>query len=105
MSTAAPRMMTFVARQLQRKFKHAVDFGVMGPYSHAQALRFEHAMRRHVEDEATLAIMGTYRGKLVTHFVNPQTGVNVIRDAQNTFVSGWRLAPAQLIHVLTRGSL
>jgi Colicin D len=44
-STAAPRTMTFVARQLQRKFKHAVDFGVMGPYSRAQATRFEQAIR------------------------------------------------------------
>jgi hypothetical protein len=104
-STAAPRTMTFAARQLQRKFKHAADFGVMGPYSRAQATRFEQAIRTHVEDEATLAIMGTYRGEPVTHFVNPQTGLNVLRDAQNTFVSGWRLAPAQLVHVLTRGSL
>ena len=77
----------------------------MGPYSRAQAIRFEQAMRRHVEDEATLAIMGTYRGEPVTHFVNPQTDVNVMRDAQNTFVSGWRLTPAQLVRVLTRGSL
>jgi colicin D len=62
-------------------------------------------MRMHVGDEATLGIPGTYRGALVTHFVNPQTGLNVIRDAQDAFVSGWRLTPTQLAHVLTRGSL
>jgi hypothetical protein len=54
-------------------------------------------------------IQGTWGRALlvepVTHFVNPQTSVNVMRDAQNTFVSGWRLTPAQLVHVLTRGSL
>ena len=62
-------------------------------------------MRTHVEDAATLEMPGTYRGALVTHFVNLQTGLNIIWDAQEAFVSGWRLTPAQLANVLTRGSL
>ena len=66
---------------------------------------FERAMRAHVEDETTVVIPGTYRGAPVTHFVNPQTGLNVMRDAQHAFVSGWRLTPAQLANVLSRGSL
>ena len=104
-STAEPRTITFDPRQLQRKFKHAGDFGVMGKHSRQQATMFERAIRAHVEDETTRMIPGTYRGEPVTHFVNPQTGVNVIRDVQNAFVSGWCLTPAQLVHVLTRGSL
>lgn len=105
MSTAEPRTITFTVRQLQRKFKHAADFGVRGKYSRQQVTRFERAMRAHVEDKTTLALPGTYRGAVVTHFVNPQTGLNVMRDAQNAFVSGWRLTPAQLANVLTRKSL
>ena len=66
---------------------------------------FERAMRAHVEDETTEVIPGTYRGEPVTHFVNPQTGLNVMRDAQHAFVSGWRLTPGQLANVLSRGSL
>ena len=66
---------------------------------------FERAMRAHVEDETTVVIPGTYRGEPVTHFVNPQTGLNVMRDAQHAFVSGWRLTPVQLANVLSRGSL
>lgn len=62
-------------------------------------------MRTHVEDGTTLVISGTYRGEPVTHFVNPQTGLNVMRDAQHAFVSGWRLTSVQLANVLTRGSL
>jgi hypothetical protein len=62
-------------------------------------------MRAHVEAETTLAIPGTYRGEPVMHFVNPQTGLNVRRDVQNAFVSGWRLTPVQLANVLTRRSL
>ena len=76
-----------------------------GKYSRQQATMFERAMRAHVEDKTTLMIPGTYRGEPVTHFVNPQTGLNVMRDAQDAFVSGWRLAPSQLASVLTRRSL
>jgi hypothetical protein len=66
---------------------------------------FERAMRAHVDDETTLMIPGTYRGDQATHFVNPQTGLNVMRDAQDAFVSGWRLTPAQLANLLSRKSL
>jgi Colicin D len=66
---------------------------------------FERTMRAHVEDKTTLVIPGTYRGEPVTHFVNPQTGLNVMRDPQNAFVSGWRLTSVQLANVLTRRSL
>jgi isocitrate lyase len=104
-STADPRTITFAARQLQRKFKHAADFGVTEKYSRQQATVFERAMRAHVEDETTLVILGTYRGEPATHFVNPQTGLNVMRDAQDAFVSGWRLTPVQLANLLTRRSL
>jgi hypothetical protein len=66
---------------------------------------FERAMRAHVEHETTLMIPGTYRGEPVTHFVNPQTGLNVMRDAQDAFVSGWRLTPVQLANLLSRKTL
>jgi hypothetical protein len=60
-SAADPRTITFAVRQLQRKFKHAADFGVTGKYSRQQATRFERAMRAHVEHETTMVIPGTYR--------------------------------------------
>ena len=104
-SPADPRTITFDPRQLQRKFKHAVDFGVMGKYSRQRAAMFERVIRAHIEDETTLMIPGTYRGEPVTHFVNPQTGLNVMRDIQGAFVSGWRLTLVQLTNVLVRGSL
>ena len=105
MSAADPRTITFASRQLQKKFAHAADFGVTGKYSRQQAAMFERAMCAHVEDETTLMIPGTYRGEPITHLVNPQTGLNVMRDAQRAFVSGWRLSPGQLATVLTCGSL
>jgi len=92
-------------RQLQKKFKHAADFGVTGPYTRARATRFEQALRAHVENQMTVVIQGTYRGELVTHFVNPQTGLHVMRGADGAFVSGWCLTTDQLANVLARVSL
>ena len=85
--------------------KELVLYGAVGKYSRQQATIFERVIRAHVEDETTLMIPGTYRGELVMHFVNPQTGLHVMRDMQGAFVSGWRLTLAQLTNVLVRGSL
>jgi len=51
------------------------------------------------------AMQGTYRGEPVTHCVDPHTGLNVIRDALGNFLSGGKLSPKQLEHVLTSGNL
>jgi len=104
-SAADPRTITFSARQLQRKFKHATDFGVMGTYSRQQATMFERAIHAPVEDETTRMIPGMYRGEPVTRFVNLQTGLNVMCDTQGAFVSGWRLILGQLANVLVHRSL
>ena len=77
----------------------------MGKYSRQQATMLERAIRAHVEDETTLLIRGTYRGEPVTHFVNPQTGLHVMRETQGAFVAGWRLTLVQLANVLVRRSL
>lgn len=66
---------------------------------------FEQVIRAHIEAETTLMILGTYRGEPVTHFVNPQTGLHVMRAMQGAFVSGWRLTLVQLANVLARRSL
>jgi hypothetical protein len=47
----------------------------------------------------------SYPGQPVTHYVNPTTGLNVIKDAARNFLSGWKLNPAQLAHVLSNGKL
>jgi hypothetical protein len=90
---------------VKRKFNHEADFGVMGRYNQTRATQFEQALRSHVEDPTTIVIQGTYCGASVTHFVNPQMGLNVIRDADGAFVSAWRLTRNQLANVLSRGSL
>lgn len=91
-------------KQLQAKFKHAADFGVTGNYNKTNAARFSAALNEHINAPGTQVITGTYHGDAVTHYLDPTTGLNVI--ARNgTFVSGWKLSPAQLSNVLQHGGL
>ncbi|HVG60308.1 MAG TPA: colicin D domain-containing protein [Hyalangium sp.] len=102
---APERALRCPAKQLQKKFKHAQDFGVTSDYNPENARLFERALLAHVQDEATQIIAGTYRGKPVTHFFNPSSHLNVVRDANGDFETGWRLSPEQERHVLANGSL
>ena len=92
-------------RTLQKKFKHARDFGIKENYDVTNAARLQRAIEKHVADSGTKGIRGTYRGQPVKHYVNPHTGLNVIKDVSGKFVSGWKLSPAQLRHVLSNGKL
>jgi Colicin D len=102
---AVNRTISFSERQVQRKFKHAADFGITGNYSRANAAKFQQVLEAHVSDPATQVIQGTYHGQDVTHFFNPNTGLTVIRGTDGAFISGWRLSSDQVMYLSTRGSL
>ncbi|WP_435634643.1 colicin D domain-containing protein [Pseudomonas solani] len=34
------------------------------------------------------------------YLVDPNTGLSVIRDSSGNFLSGWKLNPQQLLHVI-----
>lgn len=99
------RAINISPRTLQKKFKHARDFGVNGNYNPTNATKFQEAIQRHVADKGTKVIQGTYRGDPVRHFVNPTTGLNVVKDASGNFVSGWKLSVEQLKNVISHGKL
>ena len=101
---ALPKI-TFDSKQLQKKFKHAADFGVTGNYNAANALKFQTAIENHIASPGAKIIQGTYRGNPVTHIYNPNTGINVIVERTGEFISGWKLNPAQANNVVNRGSL
>jgi len=85
----AKKAIKFSMTQLQKKFKHAPDFGVNSPWSKKAAEDFKAAIQTHINNSKTKAITGTYRGtQSVTHFYNPNTGLNVMRDSQRNFISG-----------------
>ena len=104
-SKSTSKIVNTTQKQLQKKFKHASDFGVTGNYSKANAKKFNSAVNQHLNAPGTRPIQGTYRGDPVTHHLDPNTGLNVITDQSGNFVSGWRLGPEQLQNVLQHGGL
>jgi hypothetical protein len=100
------RTISISSKQLQKKFKkHAVDFDVHGNYNKANAEVLRKAIDEHVKKLTSVPIAGTYRGQDVIHYLDPKTALNVIKDLHGNFVSGWKLSPAQLQHVLKSGKL
>jgi len=97
-------MCKFNDRQLQKKFKHASDFGIIDNYNQPNAEKFKQILIKHMLDADTRVICGTYRGKSVRHFFNAITKLNVICE-NNEFVSGWLLGPEQEQYLLTTGNL
>lgn len=93
------------AKQLQKKFKHAGDFGVEGNFSKANAQKFNQAIQKHINAPGTKEIQGSYRGNSVTFHTDPKSGLTVIQNPNGSFLSGWQLNPQQLQHVLKDGKL
>jgi len=74
-------------------------------YSQEGALEFEKALKSHVDSTSTLTINGTYNKIQVTHYYNPNTGLNLMVNKSGEFVSGWKLNPAQIKHLTTTGKI
>src|SRR5690606_28847775 len=70
----------FARRQLQHAFKHAKDFGVNGTANNKTLAEFSSVIQGHITSSATRLIQGSYRGQKVTHFVDPSSRLNVMRD-------------------------
>jgi RHS repeat-associated protein len=102
---SSSKILSMTISQLQSKFKHAADFGVVGNYTKANAAKFSAAINQFINSEGVQVINGTYRGQPVIHYLNPHTGLNVISSPTGQFISGWKLNPEQLQNVITRGSL
>ncbi|MCI5060225.1 MAG: hypothetical protein MRY79_04045 [Alphaproteobacteria bacterium] len=66
---------------------------------------FTKAIERHVKSPDTIVIKGTYRRQPATHYYNPKTGINLMRDGQGNFWSAWKLGQEQAKNILKRGSL
>jgi hypothetical protein len=102
----ASREIITLKTQLQKKFKHAKDFGINGNANKQTLNQFSDAITNHVKAPTTKVIEGTYhQTQKVIHYVDPSTGLNVMKDYQGKFISTWKLSPEQLRNVLERGSL
>jgi hypothetical protein len=104
-SNTSSNVLLSTSKQLQAKFKHASDFGVSGNYNKANAGKFSSAINQHINSTGVQTINGTYRGQPVIHYLNPNTGLNVISSPTGQFISGWKLNSTQLQNVLQHGDL
>lgn len=61
----------FDLKKLEKKWKHARDFGVTGNRNKINLLLYQKALEDHVNDAIIEEIIGTYRGIPVYHYYNP----------------------------------
>jgi hypothetical protein len=93
-------------QQIQKKFKHAPDFGISGNSSQENEKLFKDKIIEHMKEPSTQIIEGTYRNTEVTHYFNLETGLNVFFNRDNNkFISGWLLNDDQLNNIVNRGAL
>lgn len=94
----------FENKQLQKKFKHASKFGVLGNYNSTTLRLFREELIKHMK--ANIACFGHYRNKPVYHYYDPATKLNVMVDfITNEFISGWRLSKEQVEHMELNGRI
>jgi len=94
--------------QVRKKFnKHATDFGVLGNPNRKNYELFKDRIVEHMNNPSTRIKEGRYKKTIeVFHYLNEDTGLNVmIRQDDNTFLSGWELNNKQLENVKNRGAL
>jgi len=93
--------------QVRKKFKHASDFGILGNPNRKNYELFKDRIVDHMKNPLTRIKEGTYKKNIeVLHYFNEETGLNVmIRQDDNTFLSGWKLNNQQLENVKNRGAL
>lgn len=84
----------FTRKQLQRKYKHAIDFGITDTKINNETLtKFRDAIESHLTDKDTVE-KGTYRrDKGSKVYFNPKTMRAVIIRANGDFLSGWKIDP------------
>jgi hypothetical protein len=99
---------TIPISQLEKKWKHEIDFGIMTTKRNASTLAdFQRAIIAHLDDASTV-VKGTYQyvpGSTV--YFNPNTNLIAILDNAGNFISGWKLNPGtpQFNHLMKNGIL
>jgi hypothetical protein len=91
------------AKQLQKKYKHAKDFGVDGNCNPANAKKYQQALDDFVDAPSTLAKNGSYRAQNVVFNYDPSTRLCVIQGTDGSFVSGWKLSADQFANLIKKG--
>ena len=85
---------SFSTKQLEKKFKHAEDFGVVTTKKNPETLKqFQQAVQSHMDDPKTYR-HGTYLlvPDSIVYF-NSTTNNIAVFSKGGEFISGWKLAP------------
>ncbi|EJG5923173.1 S-type pyocin domain-containing protein [Salmonella enterica] len=84
----------FTRKQLDRKYKHAIDFGINDTKKNSETLtKFRDAIEAHLADKDTVE-RGTYRREKYSKvFFNTNTMVVVVLNNNGDFISGWKIDP------------
>jgi RHS repeat-associated protein len=92
------------ARQLQAKFKHAIDFGVKGNYNKVTVAEFSAALNQHINAAGVQIIQGAFRNtkNLVDFYIDVKTGLTVVATRTGEFITGAKLTPSQVNDILTK---
>ena len=78
-----------VNKQLQKKFKHAKDFGVVGNFNNKNLNLFKESIISHMKNPSTEFIQGFWKGDPVDHYFNLNNDLNVMFNPQTKkFISG-----------------
>jgi hypothetical protein len=106
-SQAAKRIITFEARQLQKKYsKHALDVGFTKKYSPKNAEEFMRWVTKFVKNPQTKEVIGTYRKTIPTKtYYNPNTRLTVITSRDGKFISIWESSIEQIENLLRTGNI
>src|SRR5690606_14123679 len=90
----AGEITSITQKQLDKKFKHASDFGVVTTKKNPETLaQFESAIKAHMSSTATVQ-QGTYGFvKDSKVFFNSTANNAVVVDGAGNFVTGFKLAP------------
>lgn len=94
--------------KLRAKFdKHGKAFGLKGhSFNKATAELFKQRIVNHIRDPNTKIIIGTHRRKeQVVHYYNARTKINIMKDVNGKYVSGWKLAVKQKNSLLNKGNI
>ncbi|EGO7252971.1 colicin-D, partial [Salmonella enterica] len=85
----------FTRKQLDKRYKHAGDFGVNEPKKNSETLsKFRAAIEAHLTDKDTVE-KGTYRREKGSKvYFNPKSMNVVILKANGEWLSGWKINPA-----------
>jgi filamentous hemagglutinin len=85
---------SFSTKQLDKKFKHAIDFDIVTTKKNPDTLRqYEAAIKNHMDDKSTFE-KGSYGFvKDSKVFFNPTTNNAVVIDKSGDFITGFKVTP------------